>query len=80
MISAPRSAEALEEYKRALEVTAASKAAIHQVVPAGVSLTEVVRAKKFLLWLLRLLRRGLEPLFSSLPFLPLAAALRLWLA
>ncbi|KAH0910813.1 LOW QUALITY PROTEIN: hypothetical protein HID58_034134 [Brassica napus] len=30
-----RSAEALEEYKRALEVTAASKAAIHQVVPAG---------------------------------------------
>ncbi|KAH0898505.1 LOW QUALITY PROTEIN: hypothetical protein HID58_048073 [Brassica napus] len=47
VISAPRGAEALEEYKRALEVTAARKAAIHWVVPAGAvifSLPEVRQA------------------------------------
>ncbi|CDY65421.1 BnaUnng01110D [Brassica napus] len=47
VISAPRGAEALEEYKRALEVTAARKAAIHWVVPAGAvifSLPEVALA------------------------------------
>ncbi|KAH0942723.1 hypothetical protein HID58_002360 [Brassica napus] len=35
MISDPRDAEALEDYKKALEVMAARKAAIHRVVPAG---------------------------------------------
>ena len=35
MISDLRGAEALEEYKKALEVMAARKAVIHRVVPAG---------------------------------------------
>ena len=46
MISDPRGAEALEEYKRALEVTAARKAAIHRVVPAGGSNIQFTRSGK----------------------------------
>ncbi|KAG5388807.1 hypothetical protein IGI04_030348 [Brassica rapa subsp. trilocularis] len=46
VISDPRGAEALEEYKRALEVTAARKAAIHRVVPAGGSNIQFTRSGK----------------------------------
>uniref|UniRef100_M4FEQ9 Uncharacterized protein n=1 Tax=Brassica campestris TaxID=3711 RepID=M4FEQ9_BRACM len=46
VISAPRGAEALKEYKRALEVTAARKAAIHRVVPAGGSNIQFTQSGK----------------------------------
>ncbi|WZZ60318.1 hypothetical protein YC2023_060425 [Brassica napus] len=46
MISDPRGAEALEEYKRALEVTAARKAVIHRAVSAGGSNIQFTRSGK----------------------------------
>ena len=46
MISDPRGAEALEEYKKALEVRAARKATIHRVVPAGGSNIQFTRSGK----------------------------------
>ena len=46
MILDPRGAEALEEYKKALEVMASRKAAIRRVVPAGGSNIKFTRSSK----------------------------------